>query len=108
MVYTIAEIQDIITPIARRYGLRAVYLFGSYARGTATEDSDVDLLVDTEGTNIKSLLDLAAIYCDMEEALGKPVDLLTLSSVTQEARMPSEAAFRRTVNEERMVLYAVA
>ena len=42
MVYTIDEIRQIITPIAKKYGLPAVYLFGSYARGTANEDSDVD------------------------------------------------------------------
>ncbi len=85
-----------------------MYLFGSYARGTATEHSDVDLLIDTEGTAIKSLLDLAAVYCEMEEALNKPVDLLTLSSFTQAAHMPSETAFRDTVYEERRTLYAVA
>lgn len=108
MIYAISEIQAIITPIAQKYGLRAVYLFGSYARGTATEDSDVDLLIDTEGSGIKSLMGLAAVYCDLEEALGKHVDLLTLSSITQEARMPSEHAFRDTVNRERKVLYSVA
>ena len=108
MIYSISEIREIVTPVAQRYGLRAVYLFGSYARGTATENSDIDLLIDTEGTGIKSLLDLAAVYCELEDALGKPVDLLTLSSFAQEARMPSEAAFRETVNEERMMLYAVA
>ena len=108
MVYTISELQDVITPIARKYGLRAVYLFGSYARGTAKESSDVDLLIDTTGTAIKSLLDLGAVYCDLEEALGKPVDLLTVSSFSQSAQMPSEDAFRKTVHEERKVLYAVA
>jgi len=108
MVYSISEIQAIITPIAEKFRLRAVYLFGSYARGTATEESDIDLLIDTEGTDIRSLLDLAAVYCDLEEALKKPVDLLTLSSITQEARMPSDAAFREAVIEERKVLYAVA
>ena len=108
MIYTISEIQTIVTPIAEKYGLRAVYLFGSYARGTATESSDVDLLIDTEGTAIKSLLDLAAVYCELEEALGKPVDLLTLSSFAQSAQMPSENAFRKAVIEERRTLYAVA
>lgn len=107
MIYTVPEIQAIVIPIAKKYRLRAVYLFGSYARGTAGVDSDVDLLIDTEGTDIKSLLDLAAVYCDLEEALGKQVDLLTLSSFTQETRMPSEAAFRDTVNGERKILYAV-
>lgn len=108
MVYTIAELQGIITPIARKHGLRAVYLFGSYARGTANENSDVDLLIDTTGTAIKSLLDLGAVYCDLEAALDKPIDLLTVSSFTQRAQMPSETAFRETVQKERKVLYAVA
>ena len=108
MIYTISEIQAIVTPIAQKHRLKAVYLFGSYARGTATEHSDVDLLIDTEGTAIKSLLDLAAVYCELEEALGKPGDLLTLSSFMQTTSMPSETAFRNTVNEERRTLYAVA
>ena len=108
MVYTISELQDVITPIARKYGLRAVYLFGSYARGTAKESSDIDLLIDTTGTTIKSLLDLGAVYCDLEAALGKPIDLLTVSSFSQRTQMPSEDAFRETVQEERKLLYAVA
>ena len=108
MVYTILEIQAIVSPIAQKYHLRAVYLFGSYARGTATESSDVDLLIDTEGTEIKSLLDLSVVYCELEEALDKSVDLLTLISFKQTAQMPSETAFRDTVNRERRILYAVA
>ena len=107
MIYTILEIQAIVAPIAQKHKLKAVYLFGSYARGTAMEHSDVDLLIDTEGTAIKSLLDLAAVYCELEEALGKPVDLLTLSSFVQATHIPSEIAFRNTVNGERIVLYAV-
>ncbi len=54
MIYTISELQRIITPIAQKYHLRAVYLFGSYARGTATENSDIDLLIDTEGASVRS------------------------------------------------------
>ena len=46
MIYAVDEIARIVRPIAQRYGLRAVYLFGSYARGAATEDSDIDLLID--------------------------------------------------------------
>ena len=108
MVYTIPEIQRIITPVAQKYGLKAVYVFGSYARGTAREDSDVDLLIDTTGTAIKSLLDLGAVYCDLEEALNKNIDLITLSSLEQPIQMPSEELFRRNVQAERRVLYAVA
>ena len=106
MIYAVDEIARIVRPIAQRYGLRAVYLFGSYARGAATEDSDIDLLIDTTG--IKSLLQVAAVYCELEEALGKPVDLVTVSSLEQEARMPSEESFRKTVWKEKVDIYVAA
>lgn len=41
-VYTLEEIRSIAIPIARRYGVAALYLFGSYARGEATPGSDLD------------------------------------------------------------------
>ncbi len=108
MLYTVEEISARIIPVALKYQLPAVYLFGSYARGTATEDSDIDLLVDTTGTELKSLFALGALYCDLEEALDKRIDLVTISSLEQEAHMPSEMEFRNTVMKERVELYAVA
>lgn len=47
VIYTQDQIRQMIAPIAEKYHLKAVFLFGSYARGDATESSDVDLLVDT-------------------------------------------------------------
>ena len=108
MVYSIDEIRRIVTPIAEKYKLPAVYLFGSYARGTATADSDIDLLVDTTGTALKSLLSLGALYHDLETALGKQIDLITVSSLRQKAQMPSQEQFRDTVWNEKVSLYDVA
>ena len=108
MVYTLDEIRKIITPIAVRYKLKAVYVFGSYARGEATETSDIDLLIDTTGTAVKSLLRLAEVYCALETALGKPVDVITVSALEQRANLPSEAHFREQVRRERVELYDVA
>ena len=108
MIYTIDEIRQIVTPIAEKYRLPAIYLFGSYARGTANERSDVDLLVDTTGTQLKSLLTLGALYNDLEEALGKRIDLITVSSLRQRTQIPSEEAFRDTVWKEKVSLYDAA
>ena len=58
VICTLDEIRRIIVPIAQKYNLSAVYLFGSYARGTAREDSDLDLLVDTTGARIAVFLNL--------------------------------------------------
>ena len=108
LIYTVEMITSIVAPIANKYQLPAVYLFGSYARGTAMEESDIDLLVDTTGTSLTSLFALGALYCDLEDALKKPIDLITMSSLEQRAQMPSDLDFRKAVMEERVKLYAVA
>ena len=71
MIYSLEEIARWIQPVASAYGLRAVYLFGSYARGEATEQSDIDLLVDTSGTTLHSLFALGKLYCDLKMALDR-------------------------------------
>ena len=108
MIHTAGEIRRRITPVAVRYRLKAVYLFGSYARGEATDESNVDLLIDTSGTSLKGLFALGAVYCDLEDALQKKIDLLTLSALEQQAQLPSDITFRETVERERVKLYPVA
>ena len=67
------EIRDAVASTARRYGLSKVTLFGSFVRGDATEDSDVDLIVESTGP-----LGFArgAIYRELEQALGCSVDVI--------------------------------
>ena len=101
MIYSIYEIQQRIAPVTKQYGVKAIFLFGSYARGEAREDSDIDLLVD-------SLLSLGALYCDLEAALQKPIDLITVSALEQRAQMPSEEMFRETVMKEKLNVYDAA
>lgn len=108
MIYTVDEIRAIVTPIAKKYRLPAVYLFGSYARGTADAHSDVDLLVDTAGTELKSLMTLGALYNELEEALGKKIDLITVSGLQQRVQIPSQEAFRDAVWKEKVSLYDAA
>ncbi|MCQ2452787.1 MAG: nucleotidyltransferase domain-containing protein [Oscillospiraceae bacterium] len=108
MVYSVEQLQAIIAPIAVKYQLPAVYLFGSYARGEANENSDIDLLIDTSGTELTSLMKLGALYCELQEVLHKTVDLITVSSLEQTAQMPSEVVFKETVKRERVSLYAAA
>lgn len=56
MVCTLDQLRQIVAPIVQKYRIPALYLFGSYARGEATETSDIDFLVDTTGTDIPALL----------------------------------------------------
>ena len=61
-------------------GVKRAALFGSFARGDATEDSDIDLLIEFKGKR-KSLLDLAALKIRLEENLGRNVSLITYNSL---------------------------
>ncbi len=66
--------------VCRQSGVVRLSLFGSFARGEATERSDVDLLVEFGRRN--SLLDLIAVEKRMSTALGRKVDLLTPSAIS--------------------------
>ena len=70
--------------IAQQYGVKRVYLFGSYAKNTATALSDVDLLI-IKGKPL-SLLDLSGMRMKFEEELKVPIDLLTTDGTEDEFR----------------------
>lgn len=108
MIYTLDEIARRVRPVAEKYHLKAVYVFGSYARGEAREDSDVDLLVDTTGTELDTLFALGGLYSDFEEALEKKLSLVTVDSMEGPCRRPSDQLFRENVTRERRELYAAA
>ena len=106
MIYSLDQIRDAITPIAEKYRIPAVYLFGSYARGTATEDSDIDFLIDTTGVNLRGL-EWGGLYNDFDEAFEKSIDMVTLRSLDQNVRRQSQIHFRENVLRERKQIYAV-
>lgn len=108
-VYTLDEIKQRIDPVAKRHNLRQVFLFGSYARGEATEQSDVDLLVDTP--DIRGLFQSEALRQDFAEALGMNVDIVHMDGFLEQRNTHSEylnqerERFRKTVEKERVMLY---
>jgi predicted nucleotidyltransferase len=71
----VAEKRDEILRLARRHGARNVRVFGSAANGQTRPDSDVDFLVDLDED--RSLLDLGALLMDLQDLLGRKVDLVT-------------------------------
>lgn len=74
---TIDEIKNAVSKVGKKYGIKSAYLFGSYAKNTATERSDVDLIID-DGGNIKSLIGLSGFRLDLIDELGGvDVDVLT-------------------------------
>ena len=74
------EKREEILRIAHRHGASNVRVFGSVAKGEAKPDSDVDLLVEMEPG--RSLLDMIAIKQDLEDLLGRKVDVVTEAAVS--------------------------
>jgi uncharacterized protein len=72
--------RDEITRLAARYGAHDVRIFGSVARGDATEESDLDLLVRFEAG--RSLLDQGGLLMDLRELLGIKVDVISEGALT--------------------------
>ena len=69
----IDEIKEKIIPILKQYGVTKAGIFGSVVRGEATEGSDIDILVEIKSDI--SLLDFVGLQLELEDALGKKVDL---------------------------------
>ena len=88
------EIKTVVSNLARQYGAERVYLFGSYARGEATEASDIDLRIDKG--SIRGL-QFASLLGDLEDTLGKKVDLISTSGMDED--------FRKAIASEEVLLY---
>jgi predicted nucleotidyltransferase len=72
-IYTINQIKETIEPIAKEYGVDQIYLFGSYSRGEATEQSDIDLYVYPGDIRF---LRVCAMEADIESQIGKKIDTI--------------------------------
>ena len=94
MVYTVEQIAQRILPVAQKYGLKAVYLFGSYARGDMTNGSDIDLRIDKG--SIRGF-QLAGLLLDLEDSLGVPVDLVPTTSL--------DSHFLDSIRKDEVLLY---
>jgi hypothetical protein len=79
MTLTPQIIKQKITPILKRQGVTKAALFGSVARGEAKRSSDIDLLIAFKGR--KSLLDLVGLQLELQDLLGKKVDVVTYRSL---------------------------
>ena len=97
MRYTVDEIKEIVETLAAQYGADRIYLFGSYARGDADKDSDIDLRIDKGAIRGLRMGGLAA---DLEDALGIPVDLVPTGSL--------DSNFLNSISDDEVLLYEAA
>ena len=85
-IYTPLQIQTILQPVFSEYNVKRAILFGSYAKGLAKAQSDIDILVDSglRGLAFFGLLE------DVVTSLGKQVDLLDVSQLTPNSQVDEE------------------
>ena len=95
-ILTIKQIKERIKPIMAKHKIDDVYLFGSYSRGEANQDSDVDIYCGSG--DIESLYDEFDFIEELEEALGKKVDVVTIGSQMQEC-------FKQQLEEDMIKLW---
>lgn len=74
------RIKSELLPIFRKYNINYCYLFGSYSRGEARENSDVDLLIDTDITGLQFF----ELVEEIRTALHKKIDLLRLKDLSSD------------------------
>lgn len=94
MRYTVDEIKEIVAALAAQYGADRIYLFGSYARGDANKDSDIDLRIDKG--SIRGL-QIGGSAADLEDALGIPVGLISTGSL--------DSKFLNAISDDEVLLY---
>ncbi len=95
-VFDLQQIVQIVKPIALKYKVRKIYLFGSYARGEATGDSDLDFLV-FGGEEFKAT-DIFALAEELRSAFEKDVDVFEIREVNQ------DSAFYCAIMKERLLV----
>lgn len=103
--FNLDRIKALITPVAEKHRLRSVYIFGSYARNEANENSDVDILIDREGSEIHGIFGMNTLFNELRDALGKEIDLVTVQSLDQTSTKMNNREFIENVMKEKVMIY---
>lgn len=95
-IFTVENIIALVKPIAAKYGVEKIYLFGSYARGEADDNSDLDFLV-FGGKNFKLTM-IFALAEELREVLQKDVDVFEINEINEDSE------FYNTIMKERLLV----
>ena len=93
-VFTITDIKALVKPIAVKYNVNEIYLFGSYARDEADQNSDLDFLV-FGGQNFKLTM-IFSLAEELRAILNKKVDVFEINEINQDSE------FYKTIMKERL------
>ena len=88
-IYRLDEISRMVAPVAADFGIRKMSVFGSYARGDESENSDIDFHVIDRGA-LRGLIQLAAFELALEEQFNRKVDVITSGSLFHDVKQNIE------------------
>ena len=94
-VYTVNDIKEKLLPVFKKHNIKKAILFGSYAKGSADNRSDIDIMVDS---NLRGLA-FYGLLEDVVNTIGKSVDLLYKQQIKAESKVEQE------INATGVVIY---
>jgi len=90
MIFTVEEIRERLRPVMKKNDVKRAVLFGSYSKGEATENSDIDLMINSHHRG----LDFVGLIEDIRERLDdKEVDVISYSQVIPGSLVDREIRF---------------
>lgn len=99
-VFTIKNIENMVKPIVKKFKMKELYLFGSYARGEATESSDLDFLV-YGGKNFKLTM-IFSLAEELRKVLKKNVDVFEINEINENSDF-----YNAIMKEKLLVAYGI-
>lgn len=92
------SLKNIVIPITKKYGVKHVYLFGSYSRNEAAENSDMDFLI--EPGEIKGFLKLVGFLYELKEILHVKIDVFTTNQLAE-----ADQQLKENIDQDKILLY---
>lgn len=103
MVYTFEEIKEKISPIAKKYKIPTVYLFGSYARNEADEESDIDIAISIDESDITGF-ELMDLEEELKSQFVIPLDFLVVEDLEM-GKSPIALQVKENFEREKVAVY---
>ncbi len=96
-IYTIEELKEIIQEILKNFSVKKAILFGSYAKNTPTSKSDIDLVIDSDGTLLN--IYFYGLLEELVQKLQKNIDLFEISEIQKGSQIYKD------IQSEGVVIY---
>lgn len=98
MIYSLEEIKEKIIPVAIKHQISEIYLFGSYARQEADEDSDIDFMVTVDGSDVDGI-GFFGLFDELESLFHKKIDIVTKENMSEGKNFLSKKIYEQILRE---------